>query len=98
MDKLFSFLWTSALELTALLFIIGILVFLVVKVTLFFVDFKVMGARIGTLEVRMTNVENRLTNVENRLTGLEEQFRLLNTKVDRIIEYLIDERSPDSRK
>jgi hypothetical protein len=59
MKELFSFLWTSAPELTSVLFMIGLLLFIAAKATLFFAEFKQMGVR--------------LTNVENRLDGLEKK-------------------------
>lgn len=79
MKELFSFLWASAPEVMSLLCILGILVFIAVKFTLFFVDFKQMGVRISNLEVRMTNVENRLDRLEQ--------------KVDQIIQYLLEDRA-----
>ncbi|MEJ0032970.1 MAG: hypothetical protein WDO15_22580 [Bacteroidota bacterium] len=76
MTELLKFLWTSAPELVSLLGVVAVLVFICVKLTLFFSEFKQMGVRITSLEVRMSNVENRLDRLEQ--------------KVDSIIEFLIN--------
>ena len=69
MKEFISFLWTSAPELMSVLGIIGILIYIAVKVTLFFVEIKNQG-------IRLTNVEVKLDKImEYLLTGRAEVLR-----------------------
>jgi hypothetical protein len=63
MTNVFQTLWNSSPELVSVVVIIAILVFISVKATLFFNEFKQMGVRITNLEVRMDRLEKKVDSI-----------------------------------
>jgi hypothetical protein len=60
MTSIFESLWNFSPQLVSVIVIIAILVFISVKATVFFNEFKQMGLRVTNLEVRMDRLEKKV--------------------------------------
>lgn len=93
MKELFDSLWKIAPRFMSLVVILGVVFYVSYEVARFQQKVDNMDKRLVKVEDKLIEVDHRLTRVEVRLDRLEQKVEAMDQKLDRIIDYLLIERS-----